>query len=1278
MSEPAKRTMLPPRGGAALSKRQAVLAAVLALVLGLAVAWAVQRALALSIRAEAQARFDGAVRRLEYDVHRRISLPAHGLRGMAATYESVGELATAQFREWVAARQLKIEFPGVPGFGLMRRVQRGDLEAFVARRRAAEPQFEVATSGDAPDLFVVTEIEPRAANASAWGFDVGQERLRREALGRAIDTGRLTLTDRIAVRQDEFRRAGWLMMLPVYRRGTDPDSPERRRRALVGVLYAPIVAAEVLADVRRSFETQVDFRLYDGPVQDGQLLFDSTDDQARGMSTGARGGWDHRLLRATRSFALGGQELTLDLASTPELEASASADLPFKVGLTGALLSVLLALSVWQLASGRRRAEAIAQGMTGELSRIAQDLSASEAFLEQAQRIANVGGWRVDLETGSLRLSAQTLRLFDLPPDATRSIEEFIGFFVPSSRELIERSTQEAIRDGRPWDLELNLVSAKGASRWVRTVGRVERHGDWSVRLIGTLQDITDRKQAELALQASEQFMRVITDNLPGRVGYWNRDQRCEFANRKSAESVGRTQEQMIGCSLREVLGDERYQAYRPGIEAALRGENLTFEREERSAAGVSRTMLVHYIPNFREEAVHGYFVLELDVTELKEAREAARQANAAKGQFLANTSHELRTPMNAIIGMLTLLHATQLSVRQADYVAKADGAARSLLALLNDILDFSKIEAGKLVLDPRPFRLESLMRDLSVILSSNLRSEEVEILFDLDPALPPVLVGDDMRLRQVLINLGGNAVKFTERGEVVVGVRLLGRAGGQARLEFSVSDTGIGIAPDLRTRIFEEFTQAEASTVRRYGGTGLGLAISQRLVKLMGGTLELAPETGRGSRFFFAVDLPLGQAEAAGKTPGAMPLRALFVDDNAVARETLQVQARGLGWEADTASSGEQAIAAVQASARPYDAIFVDWRMPQVDGLETAARMRGLPQVGQSALVIMVSAQAREAFASLGDGVRNSFDGYLVKPVTASMLRDAVLEATGRAAPSEPSPQDGRELAGLRILVVEDNVNNQQIARELLTWRGATVDIAEDGRQGVDQVVSAPDAYDLVLMDIQMPVMDGYEATRQIRRAGFATLPIVAMTANVMAGDREACLAAGMNDHVGKPFELDELVATVRRHAARKPAAGVAAPEPPAAASPAAAVPEAEIDLAAAVRRLGGDAGFYRQLYPSVRSDAETMLARLEQLLAGRQRDEAARLFHTIKGHAGTIGASTLARVAAEAEQAMRATGTDPEADLRHLAATRRAYEAACVQLDGELARLAADAASH
>jgi len=1262
--------------GAFLTARRAALAAFFALALGLAVTWAVTSALSTSVRAEAQARFDGTVRRLEYDVLRRINQATYGLRGLAAAYASVGELTTEQFREWVAARDLAGEFPGVRGFGVIRRVESSDLDAFVSRMRASDPSFEVKTSGTAPDLFVVTDIEPRAANTVAWGFDLGQESLRREGLERAIATGRMALTDRIALLQDETNRAGWLMLMPVFHKGADPGSPAGRRRVLVGLLYAPIIAANVLADVRRTFGSQLDFRLYDGPMAEGRLLFDSADDPLQGLSTGARGGWDGRQLRTMRTIEIGGQALTLDLASTPELEASSAATLPSQVAVVGALLSALLALSVWQLASGRRRAEAMAGAMTADLRRVAKELSASEAFLDQAQRIANVGGWEVDLETLAVRLSAQTLRLFDLPAGTTPSIDEFIGFFEPRSRELIERATHDAVRDGKTWDLELNLVSAKGVSRWTRTVGHVERQGSRSTRLIGTLQDISDRKQAAQALQASEELMRVVTDSLPGRVAYWSRDLRCVFANRAFGKTFDKTQAEMIGHTMLEVLGEDRLEAYRADYEAALQGTRRAFERDEKLADGTTRTMLVHYIPDSRAGEVQGFFVLALDVTELKEAREAAKQASAAKGQFCANTSHELRTPMNAIIGMLTLLSGTALSARQADYVQKADGAARSLLDLLNDILDFSKVEAGKLVLDPRPFQLETLLRDLSVILSANLHSENVEILFDVDAQLPPVLVGDDMRLRQVLINLGGNAVKFTEHGEVIVGLRQLAREGGRVRLELSVTDTGIGIAPEQQARIFDGFTQAEASTVRTYGGTGLGLAISQRLVLLMGSTLLLESEPGRGSRFHFVLDLPVADSEPIEEGASATkPVRVLFVDDNPVARATLAAQAASLGWSADTVADADEALAKLQAASEPYVAVFLDWRMPRIDGMRAAELMRRLPRVGQSALIIMVSARGRARFAALDDTERAKLDGYLVKPVTASMLRDAVHEAMGQAPSSAGLAKSAQQqLAGLRLLVVEDNRNNQQVARELLAARGAIVDIAEDGRQAVERVTGKGDcAYDLVLMDVHMPVMDGYTATREIRRAGYATLPIVAMTANAMADDREACLAAGMNDHVGKPFDLEELVITVRHHVPRT-GPGVA---PVLSSSEPAAPPvpkddaEEDVDLAAAVRRLGGDMNFYRQLYPEVRLDAESILARLDPLLAQGEREEAGRLFHTIKGLAGTLGAVRLSRVSTQAEHAMAGPSTGAGNEAVHLEATRQAYAAACARLDDELSRL-------
>jgi PAS domain S-box-containing protein len=1251
-------------GGPSSPGRLALVATALAITLGLLVTAAVTAAIRESVHGEVQARFDGAVRRLENDVRRRITQAQYGLRGLAAAYAAHGELTTAEFRDWVASRDLAAEFPGVRGFGLVNRVERADVHAFAARRRAADATFQVTSSGEAPDLYIVSEIEPRAGNVAAWGYDLAQESLRRKGLERAMANARMVLTDRVSVIQDERRRAGWLMFLPVYRKGEDPMSAEGRRRALLGILYAQLVAADVLAAVRDNFGSQLVFRLYDGPVAEGLQIYDSVDDPVRGVVTGMRGGWDDRSLRTTRTIEIGGQELTLDVAGASEIEAGTEATLPLKVAFTGALLTLLLAFGVWQLASGRRRAETMAAAMTRDLSRAARDLRSSEAFLEQAQRIAHVGGWEVELETLAVRLSTQTLRLFDLPSGAAPTIDEFIGFFTEKSQGEIEAAAREAVRDGKPWDLQLSMVTAKGDSRWVRTVGHVERDGERSLRLIGTLQDITDRKLAEQALQASGQLMRVVTDNLPGRVGYWNRELRLEFANRVFAETFGFKRDEIIGRTLREVLGEARHEEYRPQVELALKGVPRAFEREEAFRDGSVRTMLVHYIPDLREGEVNGFFVMALDVTEQKEAREAARQASAAKGQFLANTSHELRTPMNAIIGMLALLRETALNARQADYVEKAEGAARSLLGLLNDILDFSKMEAGKLALDPRPFRMDALLRDLSVILSANAHSETVEILYDVDAALPPVLVGDDMRLRQVLINLGGNAVKFTERGEVVVGIHLVRAEEGVARVTFSVRDTGIGIAQEQQARIFEGFTQAESSTMRKYGGTGLGLAISQRLVALMGGTLEVESEAGRGSIFHFTVDLPVGEvAGAEPASPSRAVVRALFVDDNPTALQTLAAQAASLGWQPDTALGADDAMRKLQTAPAPYDAIFVDWRMPDVDGLQAAEAMRKLPQVGQSALVIMVSAQARARFAQLSNTQRSTLDGYLVKPVTASMLRDAVLESTGRAQhpKEERLPQSG-PLAGLRILVAEDNRNNQQVARELLQSRGAIVEIAEDGGKALARVTSGGDAFDLILMDVQMPRMDGYTATREIRAAGFKSLPIVAMTANAMSGDREACIAAGMDDHVGKPFDIDELASTILRNIGRAPAprderAGNASPGEP-----------VEVDLPAAVRRLGGDVDFYRQVYEAMRSDAHSMLERLEQL-DGNADGEAERIFHTLKGLAGTIGATSMSRAAAAGEEAMRVRGH--AAGTPHIATTRAAYERACARLDSELAQL-------
>ena len=780
---------------------------------------------------------------------------------------------------------------------------------------------------------------------------------------------------------------------------------------------------------------------------------------------------------------------------------------------------------------------------------------------------------------------------------------------------------------------------------------------------VATYTDITASKRAEAEAAKSATLMRGAITAIDEAFVLYDPDDRLVFCNDKYREIYPEVAHLMVpGASFEQLI--------RPGAEAGRikdaigRVDEWMAERLATHRSGnatlVQKTADGRTLRVIERKMADGHIVgFRIDITELVQATEAAQQASLSKSQFLANMSHEIRTPMNAILGMLALLRKTELTPRQADYAAKTDGAARSLLGLLNDILDFSKVEAGKMTLDPHPFRIDQLLRDLSVILSASVGSKRVEVLFDVDPALPRHLVGDAMRLQQVLINLGGNAIKFTGEGEVVVSLAALEIGASEVTLEIAVRDTGIGIAPENQARIFSGFTQAEASTTRRFGGTGLGVAISQRLVGLMGGELKLDSAAGKGSRFHFRITLPLA-ADTLDDTPAAavaaMPaaLRALVVDDNPTARDVLERMGRSLGWAVDVAASGEEALALLQASAATgiaYQAVFVDWQMPGLDGWGTTQRIRELGLTGDAPVVVMVTAHGREMLEQRGVSEQALLDGFLVKPITASMLFDAVADArAGHDRPHLSAPAvvgGGARLTGLRLLLVEDNLNNQQVARELLEDEGASVQIANHGQEAVEAVAAAEPPFDVVLMDLQMPVMDGFTATRKIRQdLGQLTLPIIAMTANAMASDREACLAAGMNDHVGKPFDLNHLIGVLRRHAGRVGAAHAAvAPAPALAVHIAGAATRAGVELGAALARLGGKKEVYARMLRSFVGDLALMPEQLDGFMAVGQPEGAARLLHTLKGLAATLGAIDLTAAASTAEKRMAAAPPPAEA---------------------------------
>jgi PAS domain S-box-containing protein len=770
-------------------------------------------------------------------------------------------------------------------------------------------------------------------------------------------------------------------------------------------------------------------------------------------------------------------------------------------------------------------------------------------------------------------------------------------------------------------------------------------------------------------VQESEQKFRSIFENAMEGIFQTLPDGRILTANPSMAKILGYESVEELQASLPSIVPlyvnpDDRARLKERllGNEDFLRGLETRYFQKGGNIIDVALNVRAVRDENRRTLYFEGNLrdiTREKATEELRIAKERAEAASKTKSEFLANMSHEIRTPLNAIIGMTHLALKTDLSARQNDYVGKIGTAAKSLLDIVNDILDLSKIEAGKLDIESIDFLLDEVLQNVTTLASLKLAHKELEFLIKIDPDTPKELIGDPLRLGQILINLTDNAIKFTDKGEVVLSVGMASRPeNSSVMLRFSVCDTGIGLTETQAAKLFQPFTQSDASSARRHGGTGLGLAISRRLVELMGGQIYTKSQYDPGSTFVFTI--PFGYRRFSSykpvtKLPNALvKLPVLIVDDNESSLEILAQYASMFSMEPTLAGSGAEALELIEKADRtkPYRLVLMDWKMPNINGIETSRLIKGNSRLSAIPPIVMLAGHGGEEVMRQAEDLR--LEGFLLKPVHPSLLLDKIIEVLRPEGAKHNGDHGARlrpdrelsSICGARILLVEDNEINQQIAQEILLEANMEVTIANNGREAVS--LAQQHDFDLVLMDLQMPKMDGLEATKILRADHrFKDLPIIAMTAHAMSGDRERCLEAGMNEYLSKPIEPAGLFSILLKWISQRRRllsedrketrtdAGIDLPE---------TLPG--IDLRAGLSRLGGKKILYTKLLFNFRSEYSNYTQLIRSALNEGNTFKARKMAHTIKGVAGNLGASELQHASASLECAIE-RGEDFAAEL-------------------------------
>lgn len=950
-----------------------------------------------------QQKFNTIVEKAEQDLIKTMKSYELALKGGTGLYAASDEVSSDEWHSYCDNLDIEENFPGIRGLGVIWVVPKGKIKSFESDMKKSYKNFYVRAApersfnDEEENHYVIKYLEPHNDNIFALGLDINTELNRKRAAELSRDTGMAAMSSKVVLIQDKENNPGFLFFLPIYKHNKNLETVEDRRNSHLGWIYAPFVNKELFGKIFKN-EDSIELKAAESDAG-STIIFDNYSKDKKFIS-----------YKKSNEIVLGQQKIKLEWKSGPNFKISNNTIISW-VGFAGAMASLFLTQLLVNLLSIGLRSRELAEELTKELSTSREKFKEGERRLLYALDGSNDGIWDWNIEKLEMYVSGNMCETYGWPQKSkVKSVADLSSYAHPDDLDKIN-SSMKAVYMGKKevHEVETRYKTKAGEWRWVLTRGKISERNSQGlpIRMTGVHIDIDDSKKAGFALQEAKLQLANVANSIPTLISLWDKNMRCQFANDAYAKWLGQEAPQLLGRTMKEIVGETAFEARKDLIMRALAGERIAYDiRSVRRSDGESRYLSVMFMPYVLNKKINGFYVFVQDVTDSKQQeltaideRKKALEATTIKSQFLANMSHEIRTPINGIIGMTSLLLGTELDEQQREYTEIVNRSSEILLNLVNDILDFSKIEAGKLRLEHIDLNINQILSDTEKSFAFQAKEKSINLEFIKDNEINHYVKGDPGRIQQIFNNLISNAVKFTEKGNVTVKMKLMGQNEERTKIRFEVTDSGIGMSQETIGKMFQAFSQADSSTSRKFGGTGLGLSICKQLVTLMNGEIGVTSEEKQGSTFWFTLNLESG------------------------------------------------------ALIKSFD------KNAETNSKTSSSKTKG------------------------------------------------------------------------HILVAEDNKINQRVAELNLKKLGYTLDLVENGAEALELLKKKQ--FDLVLLDCQMPLMDGYECVKKIRSSEdpkVFNLPVIALTANVLDGDKEKCFEAGMDDFLTKPFKIETLSALIEK----------------------------------------------------------------------------------------------------------------------------------------------------